>query len=265
MSGVCIISVPKSGTMFLTRSIERIFKTPCIFGINAADQNQVKIQMQGGVSKDIKSVLHSTSPSPDVIARRYAQMLGRNRSCLGGEQKVLISDHGFASFPKFLINPEVSDITPPDQIFENAERNKLQVVFLHRDIRHVAASLTHFLVSGKSFLLRTEGFAVTADIVAHQYAPVLVELTQKWRDCVERKGGICVSYEQLVQDPQAWISRIGQQSGLGDMPQDENQDLMEYKSWTYRSRRTAWDDGFPTEAKQRLEGMNADMAAKAVL
>ncbi|WP_193748334.1 hypothetical protein [Leisingera sp. ANG-M1] len=250
--------------MFLTRSLEKEYQAPCVFGVSCDSANEVHSQLIGEISPEVNGILQKNSPKSEVVARRFSQMLSRNRHDQPDE-RILVSDHGFHSFPKFLLNPEISDIKDPEEVFRFAAERRLKVVFLYRDLRHVAASLTHFLVSGKSFLLRCEGLERTARVVANAYAPVLAELTRIWLERVDDLGGLCLSYEALTSDPRKWFDLIGREAGFGGLPPGERSDLGGYKSWTYRSKQAAWGDGFPSDVIQKLECLNNSLKLEVSL
>ena len=107
--GACIISVPKTGTMFLTRSLERLHQSKCIFGLFPTSAQCIADKIKSVPHDTVKDVLAPHSPSLETIARRYSQMVSRNRNDDRNGVARIYSDHGMDCFPRFLFNPQFSE------------------------------------------------------------------------------------------------------------------------------------------------------------
>ena len=204
--GVCLISIPKSGTMFLSRYLEAQAAAPVVFGLQAHSAAALTETLAEGPHPKIAAARRLGGAGPEAMARRFALMLARNRAALAGKGRVILSDHGYHSFLKFLIDPEASDILAPAQVVEQARALDLAPVFLHRDLAEVANSLLLFLTSGKSFLLDLEGGEAVAELVADLYVPVLARQIARWRAAAADLGVLVVDYAQLMQDPAASLA-----------------------------------------------------------
>lgn len=250
-NGICLISVPKSGTMFLSRYLEKIAGSPVIFGLQGLSAPALRQQLSDGWRDEIKSNLSASSPSLEVMTRRFSLMLERNR--VRGQQSgkpLIYSDHGLSSFLRFLINPRNEEIQSPQEIINWANENKLATVFLYRDIRAIANSLAHFLASNKSFLIGIDSLEHAAELVARYYAPVLAEQMRVWQAHAPADV-LCVSYEELMQDPAHWIQLICRKGGLPCDSTGIAGAPDSYRSWTYRSNGAGWTGTF-SEAQQAV-------------
>lgn len=254
--GVCLISVPKSGTMFLSRYLEKMTGSPVIFGLNGLGAHGLRRELEAGWHAEIRSRRAEKSPDIDVMTRRFALMLARNRSSAEhGGRPPIFSDHGLSAFLRFLINPRNEEIQHPRDIAEWAGARNLATVFLYRDIRAVCSSLAHFLASNKSFLIGIETLESAADLVTRLYAPVLAEQMRLWQENAAAHGVLLVSYEDLMEDPARWIESICRRGGLpcGSSGVAEAPDS--YRSWTYRANRTGWSSAFSADQQAALNAL----------
>lgn len=78
-SGICLISVPKSGTMFLSRYLEKIAESPVVFGLQGLNAHALRQQLDEGFHPEITAQLSASSPSLEVMTRRFSLMLEQNR------------------------------------------------------------------------------------------------------------------------------------------------------------------------------------------
>lgn len=249
--GLCLISVPKSGTMFLSRYLERSSGVPVVFGIEGQTETQLASGLDEGWHPEIQAALDPGSPDIKTMARRFAQMLARNRNRhSGGTGVSILSDHGYHNFLAFLTNPAVKQIQNPRWIVDWAQARNLAPVFLYRDIRAVANSLVHFLVARKSFLLGIKSLEEAADLVTRLYVPVLAEQIERWRLLDGESELLTVSYENLMANPAHWIPRICAHANLPCVQEDVSNAPENYQSWTFRSKGASWSDTF-TDSQQR--------------
>jgi len=258
-SGICLISVPKSGTMFLSRYLERISGIPAVFGLSGKTALQLLRELRPtGWHPSIHSALHARSPDLDLLARRFALFLARGRVAVGleFESSTLISDHGFHNFLRFLINPCVDEICMPERIIEWAAERHLTLVYLHRDICGIANSLAHFLAAGKSFLVKIRSLATAAELVSELYAPMLAEQMKQWERFADDPRVISVKYEELIRNPRSWIGEICRRGNISPRQTGLIQSADEYPSWTYRRGKSeSWRTTFSTVQQRRLEAL----------
>lgn len=261
--GICLISVPKSGTMFLSRYLEKTAGSPVTFGLNSLQAHELRRELQAGWHPEIQAMLAASSPDIEVMSRRFALMLARNRSSQRYEGKPRIfSDHGLHSFLRFLINPSAQEIQSPGAVAEWAGARNLATVFLYRDIRAVSSSLAHFLASSKSFLLGIESLASASDLVTRLYAPVLMEQMRQWQRAAAANDVLCVSYEELMADPAQWIGAVCRHGGLPHELDGIAEAPGSYRSWTYRANRTDWSSAFSMAQQAALNEL-AERGASA--
>ncbi|WP_310452582.1 sulfotransferase [Sulfuritalea sp.] len=255
--GICLISVPKSGTMFLSRYLEKLADAPVIFGLNGLGAHSLRRELEVGWHADIRSRRAESSPNIDVMTRRFALMLARNRSAAQhGGRPPIFSDHGLSSFLRFLINPRNEEIQHPREISEWAGARNVATVFLHRDIRAVSNSLAHFLASSKSFLIGIDTLESAADLVVRLYAPVLAEQMRLWQKNAAAHDVLCVSYEDLMANPTHWIEAICQRGGLPYESRGVADAPDSYRSWTYRTnRQDGWSSSFSADQQAALNAL----------
>lgn len=260
--GICLISIPKSGTMFLSRYLETQAAAPVVFGLQAHSAPALTATLAGGPHPKIAAVRRVGGASPEAMARRFALMLARNRAALADSGRMILSDHGYHSFLKFLIAPEASDIIPPAQVVERARALGLAPVFLHRNLAEVANSLLLFLTSGKSFLLDLEGAEAVAELVAELYVPVLARQIAHWRAAAADLGVLVVDYAQLMQDPAASLAAVCRHGGLPLPDAEAATAPAAYRSWTWRGDRAlGWRDTFAPHLQARLTDWQAQADA----
>jgi len=257
-TGVCLISIPKSGTMFVSRYLEKLTASPVIFGMEGANESQLHTELICGWHPEIAAVLRTNSPNIETIAKRFAMMLARNRTEIFDEMSHfsrIVSDHGFHNFLRFLINPSISEIQEPQHIIDWADRQGLACVYLHRDIRPVANSLAHFLASGKSFLVDIDTIAHAADLVSTLYAPLLAEEMRQRKEVAKDSRLLTVSFESMMECPAHWIRLICEHGNLVF----DNDALIEtpesYRSWTFRKDKSSWRETFSAKQQEKIESI----------
>lgn len=242
--------------MFLSRFLERATGSPVIFGLDGLGAPDLRRGLHAGWNPAIDAKRARNSPDIEVMTRRFALMLARNRvSAKQGGRPPIFSDHGLTSFLRFLIDPRNEEIQHPRVICEWAGARNLAPVFLYRDIRAVSSSLAHFLASGKSFLIGIESVESAADLVARFYAPVLAAQMRLWRESAAAQGVLCVSYEDLMAEPARWFEAICRRGGLPCQPQGAADAPDSYRSWTYRSNRTDWAGAFSVDQQAALKAL----------
>jgi hypothetical protein len=246
-SGICLISVPKSGTMFMSRYLEKFTGISAEFGLQPKTQLELLKELRDGWNPDVQAALHSGSPDIRAMTRRFSRFLARQRHDENASSKdtVILSDHGLHSFLRFLVKPSTEEICAPEEIIQWAVQRNLVVVYLYRDIRQIANSLAHFLVGGKSWLLQLQSLSMATELVCKLYAPVLANQMKLWRAYADDDRVITIHYEDLVRDPGAWINKVCRASGLPFRPEDIIQQAGQYLSWTYRhAHQRSWKETF---------------------
>ncbi len=238
--GLCLISIPKSGTMFLSRYLERVTGTSVVFGLEPRSAQQLALELTSGWHPAIQAATVSQQDSTRLMCQRYAQMLARHRpsaqEAQDEPQPSLLSDHGYTNFLQFLINPSMGQVCDPHALIRWASERQLATVFLHRSLPEVANSLALFLASGKSFLLSLRSIREAAALVTELHAPVLAAQTALWLDIAPRYQVPVLSYDALIADPARWIRTLAQLGNLNVQEALLQDDASAYRSWTYRQR-----------------------------
>lgn len=253
-NGICLISIPKSGTMFLSRYLEKLTAIPVVFGMEGLSESQLFSDLVQGWHPQIAAALNATSPSLETMSKRFAQMLARNRWTANddAERLRIVSDHGLHNFLRFLINPSVAEVQSPAEVIEWAEQHRLAPVYLHRDIRSIANSLAHFLVSRRSFLVDIDTLSHAASLVSDLYAPVLAEQMRQWTKVAGDPRVLTVSYDELMKDPAERVRLICAHGHLDFNPSDLIETPDKYRSWTFRGNKTSWQETFSPEQRTKL-------------
>jgi hypothetical protein len=246
--GLCLISIPKSGTMFLSGYLEKISQCKAVFGLERRSAAELARELTQGWHPDIQAAADDRSIDLASMCRRFALMLNRNRpqgDCM--PTSGIVTDHGYTSFLQFLINPSPDQIACPRMLIQWARDRSLAPVFLYRPIPEVANSLALFLASGKSFLLILRSIEQAADIVTNLHAPVLAAQTAAWLDIASEQNVLALSYQELIADPSRWIAEVARQSMLPIVVGKLSEDPAAYRPWTYRRRSqmsASWCDTF---------------------
>lgn len=256
--GLCLISVPKSGTMFVSRYLAQWTGSRVVFGLDGGDAPTLMRGLSDGWHPAIAAATNTRSHDLATMTRRFAQMLSRNRVPAAQESgPVIYSDHGLHSFLSFLINPRITDLQDPAQVCSWASERHLAPVFLYRDIRGIANSLAHFLASGKSFLLGLRDLPEACDLVVRLHAPVLAQQMRTWRRQAGAHGVLCVAYEDVMAQPRHWLGAIcrhGQLPWAANCGVDAPND---YRSWTYRRSGGDWAATFTGDQQNALNALAA--------
>jgi hypothetical protein len=262
MRGVIIISVPKSGTMFLFRYLAKLTGFNSKFGLFPADLTELLRGMPQEPDPMISSCLSPSSPGRELMARRYLQMMnphgGPGRPAISRseekdcESRWIIADHGFDNFLTFLRNPDDVRILRPTEIVEEAKKRDMGVIYLFRDLKAIVNSLAHFISSGRAFLLRIRSLEEALEVAIQKYSKVLADHTQIWER--EFNDGILLSYERLHHDLKGVITDICQTYGLPYKHEDLISEMKEFQTWTYRrGDPEEWRSKLTEEQKSRIE------------
>lgn len=258
--GLCVISIPKSGTMFLSRYLERVTACPVIFGRERRTATELAQDLDAGWHPAIRDAADPQHADIALMCRRFALMLNRNRQALEGRnRKLILSDHGHTNFLQFLINPKFAQICDPRELVRWSRDRGMTPVFLYRAIPEIANSLAHFLAAGKSFLLTLRTRADAARIVSELHAPVLARQTAAWLEVAAEQKVLALSYSELVADPAHWIREVARRANMLVDPGRLHEDAAAYRSWTYRSKpgksRESWRSSFTPVQQAALEAL----------
>lgn len=259
-TGIFLISIPKSGTMFVSRYLEKLTGFPVLFGMEGLSEAQLLSELACGWHPTIREALREGSPSLELMSRRFAQILARNRkrNLANNETSMRIfSDHGFDNFLRFLVNPSNAAIQKPQQLLAWAEQQHLACVYLYRDIRSIANSLTHFLAVGKSFLVDIDGVPKAAELVSSLYAPVLAEQMRQWEALKDEPRLLSLSYESVINNPAHCMSLICKHGNLPFEDAALISTAETYPSWTFRKNKTAWSEPFTESQQEKLVSLCA--------
>ncbi len=257
--GLCLISIPKSGTMFLSGYLEKISQCKALFGLGRRSATELAGELTRGWHPAIQAAADDRSVDLALMCRRYALMLSRNRAqgeCL--PTRGIVTDHGYTSFLQFLTNPSPAQIACPRMLIQWARERSLHPVFLYRPVPEVANSLALFLASGKSFLLTLRSLEQAADIVTNLHAPVLAAQTSAWLNIASEQNVLALSYQELITNPSHWIAEVARQSRLPIAPGMLSEDPAAYRPWTYRRRSqvsASWCDTFNARQQAVLRSL----------
>lgn len=237
MQGLLIISVPKSGTMFLSNYLGEITGYQSVFGLSCETPMAMLSKIPDRPSRLIEENLSPDSPAPEKMVKKYIMMVNRNRKRTRTKQarphnKRIVTDHGFDNFLVFLRNPDKAVIQSPKTILKMAEKMDVGVLYLYRDIGDIVNSFAHFIASKKSHLINIESLNAAMEIAVEAYAPVLAEHISCWKKQFDQ--GLILTYEQLNADIKGSIQMICDRYGL---PYNEDQlisNMQDFKAWTFR-------------------------------
>lgn len=248
--------------MFLSRYLERLTGLPVVFGLESAAESDLRRELDGCGHPAIVGSLATPAQPHAVMAKRYAQMLARNRARIrdiGPDEPVILSDHGFHNFLRFLLDPRDDEIIAPEEILARAASLRLQVVYLYRDLGSIVSSLAHFLASRKSFLLAVDGVDRAMELAVEVYAPVLAAHMTVWKRHFYDPRILPLTYDEVVARPESVIRRICTCAGLPYTGDEIITDADQYKSWTYRAGRRSWKDSMSPRQQALLTAKYADL------
>ncbi|MDR6450052.1 hypothetical protein J2794_006192 [Paraburkholderia terricola] len=257
-NGIQLISVPKSGTMFFSRCVEKATGISPVYGLHPMTTGNVARDI-GAVNQHIFRCLSKDSCSMEQLSRRYSLFRAKNRgSEVVGDAISFYSDHGLRSFAKFLVDPREDDVEDPEQLIATAQTRRHQLVYLRRDIKAVANSLVHFLVEGKSRLVRIGDMAQATHVVCEFYVPVLARLIRRWTPYLSHPSVLALRFEELLDTPGPLVRNVCEHAGMPVIAPETVSEAEQQKSWTYRINQTArWTDTFSQAQQFELQRVEA--------
>lgn len=235
MNGLLIISVPKSGTMFLSNYLGALTGYRSVFGLPGGEIKEMIAQLSGEPDPLVQAHMAPTSPDPAKMVKKYLQMINRNRKKPWGDhsgEDLIITDHGFDNFLLFLRNPDEARILPPSEVMNIATEMNMGVLYLYRKLGDIVNSFGHFLVSRKSHLMNMKTLDGAMEVSVKKYARVLAGHTELWKR--EFRDGLVMTYEKLNQDTKNAIKVICDAYSLPYKEEEIISDMKDYKAWTFR-------------------------------
>ncbi|MFH1157156.1 MAG: sulfotransferase domain-containing protein [Pseudomonadota bacterium] len=241
MKGLLIISVPKSGTMFLSNYLGAVTGYQSVFGLPCESPQAMLSQIPGEPSELIGRHLAPDSPTPERMVKKYIMMINRNRTRKRTRQpevseKTIITDHGFDNFLVFLRNPDKAGIISPKDIVAMAKKMDMGVLYLYREIDDIVNSFAHFIASKRSYLITIDSLEAAREIAVKEYAGVLARHIERWKH--EFDQGLILKYEQLNEDTRGSIQMICDRYGLPYEKDKLISNMKDFRAWTFRKGTT---------------------------
>ncbi|HMP80666.1 MAG TPA: hypothetical protein PKD54_14525, partial [Pirellulaceae bacterium] len=160
--GLIVISVPKSGTNFLSRYLSALTGWPHRWGRPSRDAVSLLGELPAEADPDVaRAATHLIQTETDIAllpADERPTLFG-NRSLVSLEPPVegegqhdpnrvalrhqLIAEHPVRSLPWLLRNPRQCPILTPDEVVREARDMRYGVLFLYRDVRDIACHRRH--------------------------------------------------------------------------------------------------------------------------
>jgi hypothetical protein len=259
--GLIIVSVPKSGTNFLSRYLSHVAGWKHRWGRPSRDQvdllAELPEQPDFEVAKHARHLIHtptdiallSTEQRPDLFGGRRLLSLEPEKendshfaATTQPQRNLIIAEHPLRSLPWFLRNPSTCPLLDPTDVTQEANQLKFGTVFLYRDLRDVANSLAHFLYAGTRFIHFAD-LPSAFDVVANSYLPVLASSIRLWK---EKFPGLILTYEQLHRGTKQTIESLIDEFQLPLMQSSIISTMDEFRTFTFRKGGTGdWRDNLP--------------------
>lgn len=221
-SGLIVVSVPKSGTNFLSRYLSRFTGWPHRWGRPSRDQVSLLDELPALPDPVIASrALHLIQTGNDIMLlppEQRPQLFG-NRHLVSleapseGEEEDavrplqknwVIAEHPLRSLPWFLRNPRDVPVLQPAEVLAEASELGFGVLFLSRDLKDIVNSLGHFLFAGTRYV-HFRSLAESMETAVYLYAPVLAAAIRTWQ---KDFPGLKIRYEELTQNTRPVLARI---------------------------------------------------------
>lgn len=213
MNGLIVISIPKSGTNFLSRYLASITGWKHRWGRPSRDDRLIQSEipaepdayvMERAVhliftDRDLMNLPEDQRPAVFGNRRLTAvQHPARDADAFVEASRrlsrdVLIAEHPVRSLPYFLRNPREVPIIEPDEVVREAAEHGYGVIFLHRELKDIVNSFAHFLHAGTRFV-QFRSLEESFDVVVNLYAPVLARAIRAWKNDFD---GMKLTYERL--------------------------------------------------------------------
>lgn len=249
-SGLVVVSVPKSGTNFLSRYLSRITGWPHRWGRPSRDKIRLLDELPPDPDDEVaRRALHLIQTEQDIMrlpAEARPSLFG-NRLLVSLEPepadqpqetadssdqptRLLIAEHPVRSLPWFLRNPSTVPVLQPQEVTAEAAALGFGVVFLHRNLKDIVNSLAHFLHAGTRFV-HFRSLDDAMEVCVHHYAPVLARAIRTWQTDF---SGVRLTYEELTRDTRNVLQRLIREFDLPVTTSRLIDSSEEFRTFTFR-------------------------------
>ncbi|HRQ76042.1 MAG TPA: hypothetical protein PK098_08995 [Phycisphaerales bacterium] len=276
MKGIVVISIPKSGTNFLSRSLAELTGWRPRWGRPSRDLRLMQSEIPHEPDPYVaERAIHLVQTEKDLLNipehERPTVFGGRKLVAVkqppGAEEMyiaamrhlkehVIIAEHPVRSIPYLIRNPKQVPITMPEEVEREAAELDYGVVFLRRELKDTANSFAHFLHAGTRYVqFRTLDDAF--DVVINEYIPVLAKAIRIWRDGF---SGMKIAYEDLVADPQRTLDAIRERFNLTPVSGTPRRPPDQVKAFTFRKGGSGdWRNHLPAAHCKLLDEQYPDL------
>jgi len=249
MNGLVIMTVPKSGTMFLSHYLRELTGYNYRFGYaalgnkplprqiaNLYDTPKDKIRARIGRKITVVGGPMRLDPEPHTQMPR-SQHMSPHKWEIIHKDKWIVVDHA-VSINGIFGNPSHASIVHPSVVVNKATKEDFGVLFLYRDLRDTLNSLAHFLRQR----VKKNGLQKTIQFTIDNHAPIFAELIRMWKS--DFRDGLTITYKSLHENTFQTLSKICHTYGLPCRSKIISS-MDEYKSWTYRKGGSGdWQNNF---------------------
>lgn len=234
MGGLIIISLPKSGTMFLSQYLQFLTGYQYRFGL-LDHMLSPEALAEALLEPDplIADALDEQEEFASSFLKVYQEKiypLARTNALEFGDW--LIADHAFDDLAVFMRNPTRTILLTPQQVQTCAAKRGMDVLYLYReDIRDVITSMAHFISSGNTRFLKLRSLESAIDVCIERYLPVLAQQVRLW---ISTFDGMKVSYEMLHRETNATIVSICERFNLPYEHVSVIRQMHEFKASNFR-------------------------------
>lgn len=274
VDGLVVVSVPKSGTNFLSRYLSRITGWPHRWGRPSRDSIDLLGELPAAPDPEVAGrAVHLIQTPTDIAAlppdQRPALFGNRRLVSLEDEPAApaetgqplapgaapsspgrrIIAEHPVRSLPWFLRNPSTVPLLSPREVMEEAASLRYGVVFLYRDLRDVANSLSHFLHAGTRYV-HFPSLEVSQQVVVEHYLPVLAAAIRLWK---QEFPGRIVTYEDLVHRTRPTLESLISEFDLPASPGELVSTTDQFPTFTLRKGGTGdWRNHLPHQLARQI-------------
>lgn len=234
MGGLIIISLPKSGTMFLSQYLRFLTGYQYRFGLLehmlTPDALAEVLLTPDPLIADALDEQEEFAPTFLRLYQEKIYPLSKTNALEFGDW--IIADHAFDDLAVFMRNPTRTILLTPQQVQACAARRGMEVLYLYReDMRDVITSMAHFISSGSTRFLRLTSLESAIDVCIKSYLPVLAQQVRLWKNTF---GGMMVSYEMLHRDTRSTIVSICERFNLPYDKETVIRQMNEFKASNFR-------------------------------
>ncbi len=276
MNGLIVISIPKSGTNFLSRYLAAITGWKHRWGRPSRDdlalQKEIPEQPDPEVmaravhlvftDKDLMAIPAQDRPAVFgnrklvAIQRPAADVAAMQEAARKLTRNVIMAEHPVRSLPYFLRNPREVPIIEPAEVVREAAEHGYGVIFLYRELRDIVNSFAHFLHAGTRFV-QFGSIEDSFDVVVNLYAPVLARAIRTWKQDFD---GVKLTYEQLHTETSATMRGIADHFGLLTRTDSFIQSPDQFPTFTMRKGGSGdWRNHLSEAHQRQLEELYPDL------